>query len=353
MRLQFLLRVAIDGKELDPKLARLLEALHSHGSLAAAARSIGCSYRFAWDRVRQAQCEYGYALVHLERGRGARLSEFARHLADAQASARTQTERALERVARASEARMGKQDSINTPGIALAASHDLGLIELKQFCALAASPLVLDIRFCGSLEALAQLSRNRCDFAGFHVGPEAHDETQLRRLLSPRLHQLIVLTERRQGLMTAPGNPKKIRAIADLARRGIRFVNRQPSSGTRLLIDRLLARSGTRTQAIRGYETEEFTHLAVAATIAAGHADAGFGIEAAAASYGLDFVPVARETYYLAARRSQLDHSSSRVLLAHLRSASWRKRLNRLRGYRAVDCGRIVDIEVALSGPTA
>ena len=348
MHLDFVIRLALDGKEVDPRLAALLDALRSHGSLAAAARSLGCSYRFAWDCLRKAQHEYGHALVHLERGRGARLTEVAQQLTDAQSRARMATQRILAGVARESEARIGKVASPHLAQLALAASHDLGLIELKDYCATTTPAVALDVRFCGSLDALSELSRGRCDVAGFHVSSESsRNESTVHRMLSPRLHRLIEFCDRSQGLIVAPGNPKKIRRMSDLTRRGVRFVNRQAGSGTRLLLDRLLAQSDTPPTRIRGYETEEFTHVAVAATIASRHADAGFGIEAAAARYGLEFIPITRETYYLATRASLLDRLATRALLEHLRSRAWHKRLDRLPGYRAQSCGTVVNVETA------
>jgi hypothetical protein len=128
--------------------------------------------------------------------------------------------------------------------------------------------------------------------AGFHVPPGAIANGRWRRVLESRSVRLVVVARRRQGLMAAAANPKAIRSLADLTRNDVRFINRQEGSATRLLLDRLLAQTRTRPTSIRGYDHEEFTHLAVAATIAAGHADAGVGIEAAAARYGLTFLPL-------------------------------------------------------------
>src|SRR5262245_7657332 len=99
-----------------------------------------------------------------------------------------------------------------------------------------------------------------------------------------------------------PRKPRRIRTLADLASGRARFLNRQPGSGRRLMFDHLLAAAGIPASRINGYQSEEFTHAAVAATIASGKADAGFGIEAAAWQQGLEFVPLAMERYYLAAR---------------------------------------------------
>ena len=107
------------------------------------------------------------------------------------------------------------------------------------------------------------------------------------------------LVHRDQGLIVAPGNPTGTTGIEDVASRGLRYVNRQRGAGTRMLLDHELARHGIEPDSIDGYRREEHTHLAVAAAVAAGRADCGLGVLAAARAFGLDFVPVAREPYDL------------------------------------------------------
>ena len=107
-----------------------------------------------------------------------------------------------------------------------------------------------------------------------------------------------------QGLIVAKGRVRGVRRLADLAKLGLRFVNRERGSGTRLLFDALLAAEGLTPARIKGYEHEEFTHMATAATVRAGMADAAFGIEAAARTHGLGFVPFVNEHYYLACART-------------------------------------------------
>jgi putative molybdopterin biosynthesis protein len=353
MRLTFALQLALDGRDLDRRLMELLEALHAHGSVAAAARHLGCSYRFAWDRLREAESAYGQPLVRMEPGRGARLTDLGVGLLEVRTRAGAAAQQPLQRVALEFERALTAGRSQAPHRLSLAASHDLALIELKDFCLLAQPRLDLDIRFRGSLDALVELAHGRCDIAGFHIEAQAVEakadpRPAIRRSLSARRDRLIVLGERNQGLMLAAGNPKAIGAVSDLARRGVRFVNRQAGSGTRLLFDRLLARAGRSKSDLLGYDTEEFTHVAVAATIASGHADAGFGIQAAAAAYGLAFLPVIRETYYLAARRTTIDTEAVRRLVEHLRSAPLRKRLLKLAGYDFAACGTLLEIEEAL-----
>ena len=140
--------------------------------------------------------------------------------------------------------------------------------------------------------------------------------------------------------MLPHGNPRRIRQLSQLARPGIRFINRQAGSGTRLLFDALLADAGINPSRIAGYDMEEFTHGAVAASVASGMADAGFGIEAAARQAHLAFVPLARERYFLAFRNP--DSPATTRLLAFLRTTKWRNMLAQYRGYVRARSSRLV-----------
>jgi len=139
--------------------------------------------------------------------------------------------------------------------------------------------------------------------------------------------------------MLRAGLETKIHTLADLARSGARFVNRQRGSGTRTLFDRLLKADKLRAIDISGYQNEEFTHLAVAATIAGGGADAGFGIRAAAVQFGLPFVRLERETYYLACREDRPDTGHISRLVTFLRSAEFKAVCAALPGYDATHSG--------------
>lgn len=205
------------------------------------------------------------------------------------------------------------------------------------------------LSFRGSVEALTELARAHCDVAGFHL--QRSTAAPWRHLLEGKRIRAFVLARRRQGLMVAAGNPKAIRTPADLARKGLRFINRQPGSGTRILLDRMLAEARTDAGAIRGYDQEEFTHLAVAATVASGHADAGLGIEAAAVRYGLAFIPLAVETYYLGVRDVRLERTPVRRLIEQLASPALRRRIARLPGYDVGETGSSVDAEALLVEP--
>ena len=225
------------------------------------------------------------------------------------------------------------------------ASHDLALAQLRD-----ASGGELDLHFHGSMENLAALSRGQCDLAGFHVAEQA-PTPELSRWLKAGVHKLIGVAVREQGLMVARENPLRIQGLRDLVRSGVRMVNRQQGSGTRLVFDELLDAAGIERDRLRGYQVEEFTHLAVAATVASGMADAGFGIRAAAAQSGLGFIPLASERYLLACRGDRLQLPELRKFIALLRSARFGTILSRLPGYDNAITGRVTDVAHGLAGP--
>jgi putative molybdopterin biosynthesis protein len=335
------------GVVLDAMLFQVLYAIHETGSIAAAARRVGMSYRYVWGLTGKWEKALGRPLVKLRQGRGATLTEFGRTLLWAQELVQARLTPDLESVRQEIERALALGDD-ETGRIAVCASHDIALARLRDRLA-QREGLKLDVRFQGSLEALEAFARGQCDVAGFHVAEGLEDATaaEFRRYLDARRHRLVGLATRTQGLMLAPGNPKGIASLADLARDGVRIVNRQRGSGSRVEFDQLLSGAGIDAQAIAGYQDEEFTHLAVAATVAGGRADAGYGIRAAAAEYGLEFVPLLAERYYLACRRDALAREPLAGLLALLRAAEFRELLGALPGYGDAITGRVFTVDGA------
>src|SRR4029077_11183629 len=118
--------------------------------------------------------------------------------------------------------------------------------------------------------------------------------------------------------------PGRIRSLADLARPGVRFVNRQLGSGTRMLLELLLKRENLDSHRIRGYEVVEFTHDAIAAYIASGMADAGLGVEPGARKFDLDFIPLVTERYFLACHSAALGSPPIQEVIAILHGNEFR-----------------------------
>jgi molybdate-binding protein/DNA-binding transcriptional regulator YhcF (GntR family) len=186
--------------------------------------------------------------------------------------------------------------------IRIVGSHDLALNILLDLLRQKVEGLKTEVTHAGSLGGLIALQEERADLAGTHLLDEETGEYNypyIKRILPGREIAIVNLSFRIQGLMFAAGNPRKIKGMEDLRRPDIVFVNRQKGSGTRVLLDLQLKRQGIPSSEIKGYEQEFNTHLAVASHIAHGDADVGLGIEAAAKSCGLDFLPMFRERYDL------------------------------------------------------
>ncbi|HLF40795.1 MAG TPA: substrate-binding domain-containing protein, partial [Acidimicrobiia bacterium] len=195
----------------------------------------------------------------------------------------------------------------------------------------------------GSLGGLVALRDGLCHLAGSHLlDPDTGGYTlpYVDRVLPGRDVAVIRLVHRDQGLITAPGNPLGLGGVDDLPRPGLRYVNRQPGAGTRVLLDHELRRRGIAPEAVDGYSREEHTHLAVAAAVAAGRADCGLGISAAARAFGLGFVPVAREPYDLVVDGEAVDEPRLAPLWALLASGDFRAAVEALGGYSTEETGR-------------
>lgn len=316
-------------------LLRLLAALEHAGTLRAAATRTGISYRFAWNLLAHGARAFGVPLAELQRGRGAALAPAGRRLLEID---RRLAKRLKPHLARESRAAQAALDALRGPAAQAAllvhASHDLALAELRE---LAAGRVALELHFQGSLDCVEALASRRCDVAGFHAGKA----DALWRLLRPRNHRVVRFAAREQGLIVRRG--AKLRSLRDLARPGVRFINRQAGSGTRQLLDQLLREGAISPARIHGYADEELTHLAVGATVAAGRADAGFGIRAAAARYGLDFVSLAWEQYYLACSVPTYEGPAFSALRELMAGRRFRTRATRLPGYDLSRSGEPVE----------
>lgn len=328
------------GDVLHARLLPLLAALRTHGTLRAAAGEAGLSYRAAWGMILEAGRATGAPLAEMQRGRGARLTAFGAQLLKRDLQLRQALAQLEERLGTPPDP--GAQSGLQP--LRLVASHDPLLAE---FCERHARPtgLVSDMAFQGSEASLATYARGGADLAGFHA--DDRGPGTLLRHLKARRDRLVHVADRTQGLIVARGNPKHLGTLADVARRRALFVNRQKGAGTRLLLDRLLAEAGLAESRIRGYEHEEYTHLAVAATIAAGRADAGLGVEAAAAQFRLDFVPLVHERYWLAVRESTLRSSAAQQFLRALRGKPLSRIAHRMPGYDISGSGEVYRIDEA------
>ncbi len=215
-------------------------------------------------------------------------------------------------------------------------SHDPLLDEISDMLHTADPGLFMSSSHVGSMGGIMAVRRGEAHIAGCHLLNESdgcYNTAFIEKYFPKGGVRLVECVGRSQGLMLAKGNPKNIRSVGDLAKDGLRYVNRQKGSGTRILIDYLCKTEGIDTSAIYGYDHEEFTHTSVAAQIASGTADAGMGIYSAARLYDLDFLPVCMEQYDLLIPDYAWDSPMVRKLLEVLKSDAFRARLEAMGGY--------------------
>jgi len=350
-RAQLVVRDA-EGREASlTDVVPLLALVAEGGSIAHAAQRKGLSYRHAWGLLREVEERLGGALIEKARGRGSVLSELGEAVLRSQRLSGERLQGNLQALASEVASDLNRWLSPLGPELRIHASHGYAVASLVT--ALVADEVPVEIKYRDSVDAITALVRGECDLAGFHLPRgdfRAACAGAYRGWLDEQRHVLIHLTRRKQGLFVGRGNPKQVQGLTDLARADIRFVNRQPGSGTRMLIDMLLTRIGIDPDRVNGYASSELTHSAIAAFVASGMADVGFGVEPAAHHFGLDFVPIADEDYYFACERAQLDRAPLVSVLKRMRSAGFRHTVAQLDGYDPAECGNVEELENGWAG---
>ena len=215
-------------------------------------------------------------------------------------------------------------------------SHDMVLDLLAQFLAQGGTGRRLTSANVGSLGGLAALRRGQAHLAGSHLLDQEsglYNVSYVRRYLPGQDIVLLTLVGREQGWIVPEGNPKGLNSWPDAANPDIRIINRQRGSGTRQLLDYELKRASIDPDHVKGYERQEYTHLAVAAAVASGSADAGLGIRAAANALGCDFIPLAEEQFDLVIPKSIFEGDHLNPLIKTLDNPEFKKAVQRLPGY--------------------
>jgi putative molybdopterin biosynthesis protein len=324
-------------------LMDLLQAVREHGSIAAAARSLGLSYRHVWGELKKWELRLNQNLIVWEKGMPAELSEFASKLLWAERQAQARLAAPIESLMAEIERTFAVAFDPQAHLLTLYASHDDALVRLRESAA--QKSLHLDIRFCGSVDAIRALNEGRCEIAGFHTLSQPNEKSlsaeTYKPLLKPGLHKLIGFAKRTQGLLVKAGNPLNVQSLQDVVNGRLRYVNRGLGTGTRLLLDEQLINQRIKPEQLLGYDRQELSHSAVATCIASGQADAGLAIESAALAAGLDFIPLVTENYWLACLKSALDSPPVFVLREHLASADWQLMLEEMSGYEANQSGNV------------
>ncbi len=227
-------------------------------------------------------------------------------------------------------------------------SHDPLLDELADMMHVENGDVYMSSAHVGSMGGIMAVRRGEAHAAGCHLLDTATGQYNLafiRKYFPKGGVKLIRCVGRQQGMMVAKGNPLNIRKFADIAREGVRYVNRQKGSGTRILTDYLCKQESLDTAAIYGYDREELTHTSVAAQIVSGSADAGMGIYSAAKLYDLDFIPICIEEYDLIIPDHAWDTPMVQQMIATLKSEAFQEKILALGGYTIENPGEIIPLD--------
>ena len=227
-------------------------------------------------------------------------------------------------------------------------SHDPLLDELGDMMHVDNGDVYMSSAHVGSMGGIMAIRRGEAHAAGCHLLDTTNGSYNIafmKKYFPKGDVKLIRCVGRQQGLMVAKGNPLKLEKFSDIAREGVRYVNRQKGSGTRILTDYLCKQENLDTAAIYGYDREELTHTSVAAQIVSGSADAGMGIYSAAQLYDLDFIPICIEEYELIIPDHAWDTPQVAQLIATLKSDAFREKLLALGGYTVENPGQIIPLD--------
>lgn len=330
---------------LNPELLQLLDGIATGGNLRYAAKAARLSYRHAWGVLKYWEQYFGHTLVALVRGRGAVLTSAGETLRETWHKTNERATAALEDAAAFARRGLDTLTRQQEEGaLSIVASHGLGVTTLAEL--LRNEDVDVDLQLLGSEQSLERYAAGACRVAGFHL-PEGTLGARLWRRFQPRLDAkrdvLLQVETRELGFMTKPG--VSVNGVRDIAKQRLRFVNRQPGAGSRLVFDLLLADAGLKASAIAGYHNEEYTHQAVAAIVAAGEADAAFGTRAAAERFGLQFHRELSEKYLLALTREDLHRKPYALVQRLLGSQAYKRALAAVPGCDTRASGKLIELK--------
>ena len=238
------------------------------------------------------------------------------------------------------------EEILNT--VVMVGSHDLTLDILANLLGKYHPPVYLSSHPVGSLGGILAIKNRVCHLAGLHLlDPETgeYNFPYIRQYLKGIDVKVLHLVYRDQGLIVQKTNPKGLQGLKDLTRKGITFINRQKGSGTRILLDHTLKTLSLKPEDIRGYEKEEYTHIAVASAVAGGMVDAGLGILPAARAMHLEFIPVAKERYDLIIPSIYFEDEKMRKVIDAIRSDEFKTLVSRMGGYDVSRTGEELTFE--------
>ncbi len=327
----------------------LLNEIRLTGKIGRAAEHSNLSYRHAWNLIEKWSAFFEVPLLDRRRGSGTRLTPFGEKLVWAGQRLQARLGPQLQNLSQELETEINQLLPRGPSVIRVHASHGFAVSKLRELLGHEEN-LSIDLRYVSNQNSLVSLAHDGCDLAGMHLPQgELRKEAiaNTKGLLANGVHRVIGFVTREMGLMVKRGNPFGLDSLPGLLNPAVRFVNRDPDSGTRLLFDQLLAQQLVNGQAINGYEHVEFTHAAVAAYVASGMADASFGVEAAARQFDLDFVRLVTEDYLFVCRKQLLELDAMKRVLAVMRGKEFQAAISQLPGYKLNDTGTVKTVREA------
>lgn len=236
-------------------------------------------------------------------------------------------------------------DTPDLPLLRFIGSHDPVVELLFEFLKHAATPIQASISFKGSMDGLIALYRREGDISGAHLWDEASQDYNIsfvKHVIPGEAVCIVNLVQREQGFIVAPGNPLNLQTWKDITIEGLKLINRQKGSGTRLRLDAYLKSAKISSSQILGYDDEETTHSGVACLVASGQADVGVGVQAAAQRLGLGFIPLFQERYDLVCLGKTAKSPAWQQLLTVLRSPGFIQAIHQQKGYDTSLTGKIM-----------
>lgn len=329
----------------EPALLLLLENIRASGKLTHAAAAVGISYRHAWNLLNRGADIFGLPLVEMRKGHGSKLSLLGEKLLWADQRVKARLGPQLESMASELNEQISQLIAGTQPVLRIHASHGFAIALLPELF----EQVKINLQYRNPEEALTALNRGECDLASLHIPTDRALAKQVlshyQQLLGSNQLQAIRLVTRSEGLMLRQGCHDHIHSLHNLSASQLSFIGRDSRSGTRLLFKLLLEQQGLAEESINRSSQKEYTHTAIAAYVASGMADAGFGLKAAADQFNLRFIELANEYYLLLFRQDQLAPEPIAPLLDVVRSQYFTDLISEVPGYAPDRPGTITTLK--------
>lgn len=329
----------------EPVLFRLLASIRDTGKLTVAAAAVGISYRHAWNLLNRGTDILGMPLVIMRKGQGSQLSALGEKLLWAEHRVTARLGPQIDSMTAELNDQIQQLLAGVKPTLRLHASHGYAVALLPEL----SEQININLQYRNPEEALSALNRGECDIASFHLPtcPSLAQQiiSHYKKHLSDNDHRLIRFVTRREGLLMRKGEHENIRTLQDLSASGLSFISRDRHSGTRVLFDLLLKQQGIAADSINRTSQQEFTHTAIAAFVASGMAEVGFGVQAAAEQFNLNFIEMASEHYMLIYRQDRLPSEALQNLTDVMNCPALVDRIGSIPGYEPDSPGEITTFE--------